>query len=133
MKNTYLDYGHSDKMGPRLRAVVQHQLIDDLTYYGIQDKALSFDWTNSCIEGHEEQYLDGTVENFSGIKVLNRQNIVVAEGWMEFLYDSSENFFIAYWEYLNILVSGREIQVKADGGIPEHIFAKIPLTLRNKL
>ena len=51
---------------------------------------------------------------------------------MEFIYEPTYNFFIAYWEFLTHINSGIEIDIKNKVGIPLHIFNKIRVTLRLK-
>lgn len=113
-------------MGPKLRLLVEEQLIDELKMYGILENQFKFDWSESCIEGHETDYLDGRVENFSGINVFNEKDEHVAEGWMEFIHEPAYDYFIAYWEFLDYLDSGRERSIKDESGIPLHIYNKIP-------
>ncbi len=113
-------------MGPKLRRLVEQQLCDDMKVYGLTEDHYKFDWSESCIEGHDAVYLDGTVENFSGINVFNEKNEHIAEGWMEFIHEPAYNFFIAYWEFLSLYELGREIIIKDKAGIPLHIYNKIP-------
>jgi hypothetical protein len=57
-------YGYSISMGPNLREFVEEKLLEDLQRY-IPDDAdldfnkLRFDWSKSCIEGHEPNGLMG--------------------------------------------------------------------------
>lgn len=117
-------------MGPNLRMLVEQQLSDDLKVYGIAGNQFKFDWSESCIEGHETPFLDGRVENFSGINVFNEKDEHIAEGWMEFLHEPTYDFFIAYWEFLDYFDSGNEIKIKDNVGIPLHIYKKIPENVR---
>ncbi|WP_180349995.1 hypothetical protein [Bacillus sp. D386] len=50
MKPNYTDLGFADKMGPKLRMLVEKQLCDDLRFYGITANEFKFDWSESCIE-----------------------------------------------------------------------------------
>lgn len=79
----------------------------------------------SCIEGDDAIYLDGVVENFSGINIFNEKDKHIAGGWMEFIYEPTYNFFISYWGFLTYLDSGKEIEIKDKVGIPLHIFNQI--------
>lgn len=119
-------------MGPKLRMLVEQQLFDDLKVYGIKGNKYKFDWSESCIEGHDTTYLDGEVENFSGINVFNDKNEHIAEGWMEFIHEPTYNLFIVYWEFLRFYDEGKEIKIKDEVGIPEHIFNQIPVKVRFK-
>ncbi|RZK27784.1 MAG: hypothetical protein EOO61_22960 [Hymenobacter sp.] len=121
-------YGFSNQMGPQLRELVEHQLLKDLLHYGIAREGLRFDWSSSCIEGHSANYLDGSLENFSNIALCNEQNAIVAEGWMEFILASE--FFLVYWDNLNIWRNGEQIASKKHFGIPPHIWEKIPADIR---
>lgn len=51
--NYYYDRGMSGSMGPKLRRLVETQLIDDLKNYGLNNPNLKFDWSESCVEGHD--------------------------------------------------------------------------------
>ena len=118
-------------MGAELRKVVEHQLIEDLTFYGIEEKTLRFDWSESCIEGHQTFYLDGSVENFSGIGVFDDKNNVVADGWMEFIHDEKTNFFLTYWEFVRTYDKGRKVMEKSIVGIPDHIWKRLSKDLQS--
>ncbi|WP_307338805.1 hypothetical protein [Metabacillus malikii] len=132
MKPNYTSLGFSDKMGPKLRKLIEHQLSKDIYAYGLIESQLKFDWSESCIEGHDTDYLDGTVENFSGINIFNEKDEHIAEGWMEFIHEPAFHFFIAYWEFIHIIEMGREVVIKDSVGIPPHIFKKIPKQLQAK-
>ncbi|MFB5284678.1 hypothetical protein [Peribacillus sp. Hz7] len=132
MKPNYNYLGFSSIMGPKLRKLVEQQLCDDLKVYGIMGNKFKFDWSESCIEGHDTAYLDGEVENFSGINIFNEKDEHIAEGWMEFIHEPTYNFFIAYWEFLRFFDLGKEINIKDKVGIPLHIFNEIPENVRFK-
>lgn len=119
-------------MGEKLRREVESQLLDDFKFYGIYNNNLKFDWSDSCIEGHQVNYLDGSIENFSGIMVFNEKNKLIAEGWMEFIYEKVRNIFIVYWDFLDVFINGEEIVKKKNTGIPEHILKLLPTDLRYK-
>lgn len=123
MNKPYYTLGLSSVMGPKLRELVENQLLEDLKYYDYKSTRLKFDWSDSCIEGSESKYLDGTVENFSGIALYDNENNLVAEGWMEFIH--SEPHFIAYWDHL--IFKNGHMKEKVEFGIPKHIkeFIKI--------
>ncbi|KRG13690.1 hypothetical protein ACA30_14405 [Virgibacillus soli] len=131
MQPNYTNMGCSMMMGPKLRLAVEQQLSDDLKEYGIIWNRFKFDWSDSCVEGHEATYLDGRIENFSGINVFNEKDEHIAEGWMEFIHEPRSAFFIAYWEFLDIFDSDKEIRIKDDVGILLHIYHKIPKNIRS--
>ncbi|MFL0246064.1 hypothetical protein [Candidatus Clostridium stratigraminis] len=131
MKRNYSNMGLSSCMGSRLRKEVERQLLIDLQVYGIENKDFKFDWSESCIEGHAIKYLDGHVENFSGIMIFEEDEIV-ADGWMEFIYDKKGELFIVYWEFLDVFIDGREVVKKNRPGIPNHIIDLLPDDLKDK-
>ncbi len=114
-------------MGEELRNLVEKQLKEDLKNYGISNKQLKFDWSDSCIEGHRTEYLDGSVENFSGIVVYDNEDEMVADGWMEFIHEP--NFFLVYWDCVTTWKGDKKINEK-NFGLPEHIWIQIPEGLR---
>lgn len=124
VKPNYTDLDLSMPMGPHLRALVEKQLIADLASYGTISSNLKFDWSDSCIEGHDSSYLDGDLENYSGILVFDEHDDLVADGWMEFIHEG--DFFMVYWEYVTIWQNSREIFDKAEAGIPDHVWAQVP-------
>lgn len=130
MKPNYSNYGLSCCMGEKLREEVERQLLLDLKEYDTNGENLKFDWSDSCIEGHCTNYLDGTVENFSGIELYNDNNEIVIDGWMEFIHEKSENLFIVYWDFLDFYCEGKEISIKDKPGIPNHILRKLPIHLQ---
>ncbi|MDT2046788.1 hypothetical protein CHN50_03230 [Priestia aryabhattai] len=129
MKPNYKELGHADILGPKLKDLVEKQLLEDLKFYGIDGGEFKFDWSESCIEGHDEEYLDGIVENFSGVNLFNKQDEHQIEGWMEFIYEPEHHFFIVYWEFLHE-VSAAKRYLKDMPGIPEHVFIRIPEAVR---
>jgi hypothetical protein len=124
----YKDLGLSSSMGPQLRTFVERQLLADLTNYGISSNNLKFDWSDSCIEGHDTTYLDGKLENFSGIALYDAENNLVAEGWMDFIHEG--DFFLAYWDYLSIWQVDKKIFDKNKPGIPDHVWRQLPDDIR---
>ena len=123
-------YGFSSRMGPKLREFVENQLINDLMYYKIESEDFIFDWSESCIEGHGMDYLDGEFENFSGIEVFNKDKELLADGWMEFI--RIENEVIIYWEFVTTWKKGKKLKEKREVGIPKHVWNKIPDSLKPK-
>ncbi len=128
-KPDYTDLGFADRMGQQLKTLVEQQLSDDLRKYKVDLPELNFDWSDSCIEGHRTDYLDGSVENFSGIAVFDNQDNFVADGWMEFIREG--NFFLAYWEFVTTWDNGKKLKEKKEVGIPAHIWRQIPDDFKN--
>lgn len=120
MKPNFEDPGLSYCMGQKLRHEVESQLLKDLLIYRKDNEDLSFDWSESCIEGKCAHILDGSVENFSGIKLFDSKKNLVADGWMDFVIDQNK-VLVVYWKYLDIVENGNEKAVKDFGGMPEHI------------
>lgn len=128
MKPNFIDLGFSSSLGKELRGVVEKHLMEDLKYYGVQNKSIKFDWSESCIEGHCTEYLDGSVENFSGITVYDLEDNVIADGWMEFIHEP--NFFLAYWDFITIWQEDKKI-IEKDFGLPMHVWIQIPELIRS--
>ncbi|GIP17487.1 hypothetical protein J40TS1_31290 [Paenibacillus montaniterrae] len=80
IKPNYHDMGLSSCMGEKLRKEVEGQLIRDLNHYF---------------------YLDGSLDNFSGILLFNKDDQLVADGWMDFVYIKEQNRLIVYWKFLD--------------------------------
>jgi hypothetical protein len=119
--------GHSNCMGPELRRFVERQLVADLNQYlsadcVIKSTDVHFDWSDSCVEGHRSRWLDGEIENFSGVAIRNHRQELVAEGWMEFI--ETEGSLEVFWWFLR---GGDDyaIQDKNSNHVPEHIWARI--------
>jgi len=121
IKPNYHDMGLSSCMGEKLRKEVERQLIRDLNYYFIENDVLKFDWSDCCIEGKFLRYLDGSLENFSGILLFNKDDQLVADGWMDFVYTKEQDRLIVYWQFLDIYVEDKVWQVKSQPGIPAHL------------
>lgn len=132
MKPNYSNYGLSISMGMRLRKEVEIQLINDLGKYGIYGKELFFDWSDSCIEGRCENYLDGSVDCFSGIKLFDNNNTLIVDGWMDFILEREYHIFIVYWNFLSIYENKKRVQIKETPGIPPHIIKTLPDILKEK-
>ena len=120
--------GLSSSMGPRLREFVECQLVEDLLIYGVSLQVLKFDWSESCIEGHDAEYLDGSFENFSGIAIFDRNDLLIAQGWMDFV--QVDTGFFVYWDYLEIVEGKKLVSKKVTHGIPNHIWEKLPIALK---
>lgn len=119
------DLGYTNSMGPRLRAEVERQLRADLKHYGVADEQLSIDWSDTVPEGHVTRYLDGELENWSGIVVRDQQGQCIAEGWLEFIHGAQEAPLLVFWDYLSILDGGVWRGAKTKHGIPHHIWQQL--------
>lgn len=128
MPADFQTFGFSNHLSPELRAEMERQLVNDLVYYGVAVEDLVFDWSKSIIEGHEVVYKADWLENYSGIEVFDSKGNLVADGWTDFVADG-EVLFI-YWDVLDIRDGGRQIAVKKDFGIPDHIWNRLPEHLR---
>jgi len=121
-KPDFINLGYASKMGSKLKFLVEQQLIEDLNNYDFHEEGLKFDWSDSVIEGHYSEYLDGSVENFSGICLYNKLDELIAEGWMDFVHE--DDFFVAYWDHL--LFRNHHPKEKTEFGIPKHVLAMLP-------
>ncbi len=133
-KPNYSDYGLSGPMSLNLRRLVENQLLQDLNYYDVDTSNLRFDWSESCIEGHLSQYLDSSLENYSGITVHDSENNMIAEGWMDYVneneYKINGTYFISFWDFVTIWKNNQIAFEKKEPGIPRHIFDNLPEELR---
>ena len=111
-------------MGPELRKLVETQLLAELHHYRLDKPNLKIDWSNSQVEGHSMAYLDGTIESYSGILVLDENNQIVADGWMEFILEG--DFFLAYWDHITTREGKKKLSEKQMPGIPKHVWKQIP-------
>jgi len=127
----YNDYGLSRPMGEKLRKEIERQLAEDIKHYGIDRDGLKFDWSESTGEGHWQKDFDGYLENYSGISVFDEADVLVAEGWMDFIYEKQDNLLIAYWDILDISSNSRMVQVK-DFGVPDYILKKLPDHIKSR-
>jgi hypothetical protein len=122
--------GYSDSMGPRLRAFVEEQLVADLRHYGVSRDDLTFDWSESCIEGHRMTHLDGAFENYSGVQVLGGGGEVVADGWMDFIEGGDGRPPVIFWNFLTLVEGGLGREVKNQPGLPQHVWQRLPDTIK---
>src|SRR5262245_31928385 len=120
--------GDTKCMGPMLRAEVERQLLEDLLHYQVGVVNPIFDWSEICIEGHATRYLDGEMENWSGITVLDSVGQTIADGWMEFIHGGGDNPLFVFWEFLTIYENGKQREAKRQPGIPRHIWEELPET-----
>jgi len=121
----YQNMGLSITMGPRLRKFIEDQLIEDMKYYNIVSGELRFDWSNSCIEGKDLTYLDGTLDRYSGIFIFDADDKPIADGWMDFKYIHETDQLIVYWLYLDVFINDKEIMAKKEKGMPNHIKERV--------
>lgn len=109
-------------MGPRLRAEVERQLLEDLAVYNVDTEGLSIDWSDSCVEGHRTTHLDGDLENFSGVGVLDVAGNLVAGGWIDFIHGGEDNPLFVFWTDLTVFRDGGPDYVKRLPDIPLHVW-----------
>ncbi|SFD72788.1 hypothetical protein SAMN05216378_1164 [Paenibacillus catalpae] len=121
VKPNYYDMGMSISMGKQLQGFVEEQLINDLMHYHKFTGELRFDWSDSCIEGEDLTYLDGSLDRFSGIMIFNSNNEPVADGWMDFVFLNESNQLIVFWKYLSIFVGDKEIDAINSQELENHV------------
>jgi len=119
-----MDLGFADCMGPRLRAEVERQLLEDLAVYNVNTDGLILDWSDSCVEGHRTTYLDGDLENWSGVGVVDTARNLVAGGWIDFIHGGEDNPLYVFWDNLTVFRNGIPEDVKRPG-IPQHIWDRL--------
>ena len=109
-------------IGPRLGAEITRQLLQDLSHYGVTEPGISFDWSEACIEGHTSTYLDGEIQNYSSIGILDKSGRMIGYGWMDFVHEEESTPLFVYWDLLTI----GNARLKKDPGIPKHIWKRLP-------
>jgi len=129
MKPNYIDMGFGRSMGPKLKKLVEEHLAADLNYYHINNQHLKFDWSESCIEGKCTDFLDGSLDRYSGISVFDNNDKLIADGWMEFVHEGS--FLIVYWDMVTTYSGDNILADKKTPGIPDHIWTKIPENIKS--
>ena len=112
-------------MGPKLRAEVERQLLKDLQIYRPDLEDVIFDWSETCQEGHVTNYLDGSLENWSGVAVKDANGNLIAYGWIDFIDGGVKEPLLVFWDLLTIRFNNKNIDVKKEFGIPKHIWNKI--------
>lgn len=116
-------------MGPQLLNKVGKHLLADLSNYGIPDsESLRISWTESEGEGNWAQYLDGEIENYAYLTILDANFQAIGQGSMEFIIDEEEHVFLVYWNSLYFIHP--EFKGKIAPGIPDHIWNIIPIRSR---
>ena len=73
---------------------------------------------------------EGIIASFSGILVLDENNQIVADGWMEFIQEP--DLFLPYWEHITTREGKKKLSEKQMPGIPKHVWKHIPMELREK-
>ncbi|MGI6622213.1 MAG: hypothetical protein GX227_04330 [Clostridiaceae bacterium] len=71
MKPNYSDLGMAHTMGKPLKEHIENQLINDLSFYSYSLNEYKFDWSDSCVEGKCIDYLGGSTDIYSNIKVFD--------------------------------------------------------------
>jgi hypothetical protein len=131
IKPDYNNLGLSYPMVENLRRAVEKQLSDDIRHYGINNEILKYDWSESVIEGRCAKVFDGHIDNFSGIRVFNSMDEIIAEGWIDFIHEAKYDLFICYWDQLDLYEDEIPREVKKFG-IPGYIFNKLSDDLKMK-
>src|SRR3954466_12148779 len=94
--------GETARMGPDVTAEVERQLLADLAHYGVSQSDLKIAWSDACGEGHCTRYLDGNLEELSGLGVVAPGNETVAEGWLDFVHGGDGFPLFVFWLFLSI-------------------------------
>ena len=79
---------------------------------------------------YSKRYLDGQLDNYSGISVFDNGDNLIADGWMEFVHRGQ--FFLAYWDFVTIWENGKKIREKNEPGVPRHILEYIPNEIKTE-
>lgn len=127
MEVNWSKYGFSNTMGPKLRELVQIQLANELNNLLGMSFKFDFDWSECCIEGHNGMFLDGSLENYSGIILIDKQVSLKADGWMGFIQEG--DFFLAYWDQITVWQNNKELFSK-EFGISSFAYDLVPEELR---
>lgn len=117
-------------MGPQLRLEVERQLFEDLQMYSTNTKNLHIDWSETIPEGHVTYYLDGYLEDWSSIGVLDSENKLVASGWIEFIHQGGNNPLFVFWQQLRLFKDNKNALVFGFG-VPDHIWIKLTDDLKS--
>lgn len=118
--------GETPPMGPQLRAEVERQLLKDLQRYTHEHSGdLTIDWSDICLEGHVTTYLDGYLENWSDVWLVNAQGARIAWGWIDFIHGGGDHPLFVFWQFLHFGENTADV-VGAHGGIPLHIWESLP-------
>jgi len=117
-------------MGPKLRQLIETQLVKDLRNYRVSENDLRFDWSQSYGTGHTASHLDGVAENFNRIIVFDKHDNLIADGCMDFI--ANRFFFIAYWDLVTTWSDGTIANEKKQQGMPFKIWRQLPEALMLK-
>lgn len=127
----YGDLGLSYPIKDKLRREVERQLSEDIRFYSVVNEILKFEWSESCFEGKSAYVLGSFIDRYSGVKVFNLNDEIIAEGWIDYIYEPDYNVFIVYWDELEAYDEGGLHEIKGFG-LPEHVYKKLPNELKNK-
>lgn len=72
----------------------------------------------------------GVALNFSGVSLYDTDNLLVADGWMDFITDEKKELLLVFWDQLDLYEDGIERTVRHFEGIPEHIAKQLNDSLR---
>lgn len=129
MNSSKQEMGMAKAMGSQLLNQVGKQLLSDLSNYGISDtESMHISWMESEGEGNWAQYLDGEIENYAYLTVLDANFQAIGQGSMEFILEEDENLLLVYWNSLYFIHP--EFKGKFQLGIPDHIWDQIPVSSR---
>jgi hypothetical protein len=120
----------ANRMGSRLRELVEQQLLQDLRHYGLAPEGLALDWSNPCQEGHWTEYLDGSLEEMPDVVVRDRSGQAVAEGWIDFIDGVDDGPPAVFWLFLSLGHGRRQQPVKDAPTIPPHVWQRLPERMR---
>jgi hypothetical protein len=114
----------TERLGKRLRVEVERQLLEDFRYYFKDQDDITIDWSDPCGEGHETEHLDGSLENWSDVWIVNVKGERIAWGWIDFVHGGDDNPLFVFWHYLHFGEDGEDM-VRSHG-IPQHIWDRLP-------
>lgn len=111
---------------PALRTILEQQLAADLKYYGVTESRLSFEWSDPKFANDP----NGGLETMSSIIVFDENLSVIADGELGFI--SEDNFFLAFWDLVDVYKDYKVVRSKKVSGIPDHVWNQIPEVFRQK-
>ncbi len=131
MNHSNNEMGMAKAMGSHLLLQVSQQLLGDLSYYGISDSEnIWISWHESEGEGNWAKYLDGEIENYAYITILDENMNAIGQGSMDFVLEEEWDVFLVYWDALYFIHP--EFDGKTRPGIPDHIWQEIPENFQAK-
>ncbi len=128
---------HSDLMVPKLRQLVEQQLLADLRCYGIERTDIKFDWSFTTFQDLDDCSSKAEIESLMGVYVYDAadedDNDCIAAGEVKVL--RAGEFIFAYWDFLDgYSLCGYEgpsfKTLKSTPGIPAHVWQQIPVELQ---